>query len=339
VLFFSGWYRGLTRFAGSHSLYGLIPRAAGMVMVLLLISTLIGGPQPPRSFWILYWLLFTGSAIASRIMLRDLLIQQLERRHIQPGQHDEATPTLIYGAGSSGLGLLLALRHDPRFRVVAFLDDDTLLHGRTLQRLSIENPSQLTTLIQSHGIRQVLLALPSISRKRKRLLVDQLTHQGLTVLSIPSLAQLASGHRIVSDLQAVSIEDLLGREASNPELELLGACVSGKAVLVTGAGGSIGSELCRQIVELGATKLLMVERNEYALYAINDELRAQRPQRSEPTDLIPVLGDAAQAGRLTQICTSMASPPSSTLRPTNMCRWSKPISVRGLATMLKPQGL
>jgi FlaA1/EpsC-like NDP-sugar epimerase len=302
VLFFSGWYRGLTRFAGSHSLYGLIPRTAGMVMVLLLISTLIGGAQPPRSFWILYWLLFTGSAIASRIVLRDLLIRQLERHHIQPGHHDSAIPTLIYGAGSSGLGLMLALRHDPRFRVVAFLDDDTLLHGRTLQRLSIENPSQLTTLIQRHGIRQVLLALPSISRKRKRLLVDQLTHQGLTVLSIPSLAQLASGQRIVTDLQAVSIEDLLGREPSNPEPELLGACVSGKAVLVTGAGGSIGSELCRQIMDLGAKKLLMLERNEYALYAINDELHSQRAQRSPQPELLPILGDAAQAARLTQLC-------------------------------------
>jgi FlaA1/EpsC-like NDP-sugar epimerase len=303
VLFFSGWYRGLTRFAGSHSLYGLIPRAAAMVMVLLLISTLIGGPQPPRSFWILYWLLFSGSAIGSRIVLRDLLIQQLERRHIQRGQPDQAIPTLIYGAGSSGLGLLLALRHDPRFRIVAFLDDDTLLHGRTLQRLSIENPSQMTSLIKRYGIRQVLLALPSVSRKRKRLLVDQLTHQGLTVLSIPSLAQLASGQRIVTDLQAVSIEDLLGREPSNPEPELLGACVSGRAVLVTGAGGSIGSELCRQIVELGATKLLLLERNEYALYAINDELRAKLPQHSATTtDLIPVLGDAAQTARLIQIC-------------------------------------
>ncbi len=302
VLFFSGWYRGLTRFAGSHSLYGLIPRSAVMVLVLLLISTLIGGAQPPRSFWILYWLLFTGLAIASRIVLRDLLIRQLERRQIKPGHHDNSIPTLIYGAGSSGLGLLLALRHDPRFRIVAFLDDDTLLHGRTLQRLSIENPSQLTSLIQRHGIRQVLLALPSISRKRKRLLVDQLTHQGLSVLSIPSLAQLARGERIVSDLQAVSIEDLLGREPSNPDTGLLGACVSGKAVLVTGAGGSIGSELCRQIMELGATKLLMLERNEYALYVINDQLLSQRTQPFPKTELIPVLGDAAQANRLTELC-------------------------------------
>jgi FlaA1/EpsC-like NDP-sugar epimerase len=302
ILFFSGWYRGLTRFAGSHSLYGLIPRTASMVLVLLLLNTLIGAPPPPRSFWLLYWLLFTGGAIASRIVLRDLLIQQLERRRSPSTASTEAIPTLIYGAGSSGLSLLIALRHDPRFRLIGFLDDDTLLHGRTLQRLSIERPSQLPQLIQRHGIRQVLLALPSISRKRKRLLVDQLTHQGLKVLSIPSLAQLASNQRIVSDLQPVSIEDLLGREPSVPDPALLRACVSGKRVLVTGAGGSIGSELCRQIIDLGATNLLMVERNEFALYAIDGELQGRIRRAGGATELVPVLGDAANAGRLRSLC-------------------------------------
>lgn len=302
ILFFSGWYRGLTRFAGSHSLYGLIPRTASMVLVLLLLNTLIGAPPPPRSFWLLYWLLFTGGAIASRIVLRDLLIQQLERRRSPSTASTEAIPTLIYGAGSSGLSLLIALRHDPRFRLIGFLDDDTLLHGRTLQRLSIERPSQLPQLIQRHGIRQVLLALPSISRKRKRLLVDQLTHQGLKVLSIPSLAQLASNQRIVSDLQPVSIEDLLGREPSVPDPALLRACVSGKRVLVTGAGGSIGSELCRQIIDLGATNLLMLERNEFALYAIDGELQGRIRRAGGATELVPVLGDAANAGRLRSLC-------------------------------------
>lgn len=306
VLFFSGWYRGLTRYAGSHSLYGLIPRTAFMVLVLLLVNTLIGGPQPPRSFWLLYWLLFTGGAIASRIVLRDLLIQQLERSRIRAGTANEAIPTLIYGAGTSGLSLLTALRHDPRFRVVAFLDDDSLLHGRTLQRLTIERPSQLPQLIQRHGIRQVLLALPTMNRTRKRLLVDHLTHQGLKVLSIPSLAQLATNQRIVTDLQPVSIEDLLGREPSVPHPDLLRACVSGKGVLVTGAGGSIGSELCRQIIDLGATRLLLVERNEFALYAIDAELQGRIQRAAAGTELIPVLGDAATAGRLEALCRRFA---------------------------------
>ncbi len=298
VLVVSGWYRGLTRYAGSHSLYGLVPRSGAMVLILLLSSTLIGGPQPPRSFWILYWLLFTGGAIASRIVLRDVLVHHLDQReNHQPGDA-QGDATLIYGAGASGMGLLLALRNDPRFRIVGFLDDDAGLQGRTLQNMAIHTPLRLPRLIERHGVRKVLLAMPTMSRRRKRLLVDQLTHRGLEVLSIPSLAQMASGQRIVSDLQAVAIEDLLGREPSNPDPVLLKAGVAGKVVMVTGAGGSIGSELCRQIVALGASRLLLVERNEYALYAIERELRSHLGD----VDLHAILGDACNASRLTLLC-------------------------------------
>lgn len=300
VLFLSGWYRGLTRYAGSHSLYGLVPRATLMVLVLLLISTLIGGPQPPRSFWLLYWLLFTSGAIGSRIVLRDLLIHHLDRKGPPSHEAPHTSNTLIYGAGSSGLSLLQALRNDPRFRVFGFLDDDKLLHGRTLQNLRIDSPARLPQLVERQGIRQVLLAIPSISRHRKRLLVDQLTHLGLEVLSIPSLSQLASGQQIVTDLQPVSIEDLLGREPSNPDPHLLQTSVRDKAVLVTGAGGSIGSELCRQILALGARRLVLLERNEYSLYSIDRELREKRGNR--PTQLQAVLGDVADARRLIEIC-------------------------------------
>ncbi len=298
VLVVSGWYRGLTRYAGSHSLYGLVPRAGVMVLILLLISTLLGGPQPPRSFWILYWLLFTGGAIASRIVLRDVLVHHLDLRSSQSAPSSSGDATLIYGAGASGMGLLLALRNDPSFRIIGFLDDDENLQGRTLQNLRIDTPVRLPRLIEKYGVSRVLLAMPSISRRRKRLLVDQLTHSGLKVLSIPSLAQMASGQRIVSDLQPVSIEDLLGREPSNPDTALLKAGVEGKVVMVTGAGGSIGSELCRQIVALKARALLLVERNEFALYTIEKELRTN----GEATQLLAVLGDACNASRLTLLC-------------------------------------
>ncbi len=298
VLVLSGWYRGLTRYAGSHSLYGLVPRSGLMVLIFLLVSTLMGGPQPPRSFWILYWLLFTGGAIASRIVLRDVLVHHLDQRENHRNGTGLGEGTVIYGAGDSGMGLLLALRNDHRFRIVAFLDDAESLQGRTLQNLPIHSPLRLPRLIERHGVRKVLLAMPTIPRRRKRLLVDQLTHFGLEVLSIPSLAQMASGQRIVSDLQPVAIEDLLGREPSNPDPVLLKAGVEGKAVMVTGAGGSIGSELCRQIVALGATRLLMVERNEFALYAIERELRSHHCS----SELHAILGDACDASRLTLLC-------------------------------------
>jgi FlaA1/EpsC-like NDP-sugar epimerase len=294
VLLVSGWYRGLTRYAGSHSLYGLLPRALVMVLVLLMVSTLMGGAQPPRSFWILYWLLFSGGAIASRIILRDVLISQLDRRRHPQVQIQEPNITVIYGAGHAGMTLLQALRNDQRFRVVGFLDDDSQLHGRTLQNLRIDSPVRLPRLVEQHGVRKVLLAIPSLPRQRKRLLVDQLTRLGLEVLSIPSLAQLAEGQRIVSDLQPVAIEDLLGREPSRPDPLLLEASVRGKSVLVTGAGGSIGSEICRQALQLGASRLILVDSSEYALYRIDRELQVP----GGATEVVPVLGDVADARRM-----------------------------------------
>jgi FlaA1/EpsC-like NDP-sugar epimerase len=274
VLWLSGWYRGLTRYTGSYSLYGLIPRSFLMVILLLFLSTRVYMITPPRSYWILYWLLFTAGAIAMRIVLRDILIKQIERHNLRSvhGLIEESDATLIYGAGSSGLTLLLALRNDPRFKIIGYLDDDSFLHGRTLQNQPIYSPDKINYLINKFSLKQVLLAMPSISRQRKRYLVDNLTHHGIKVLSIPSLGQLASGSRIVSDLQTVSIEDLLGREPSSAIPKLLKASVENKVVLVTGAGGSIGSELCRQIAMLGAKRLIILELNEFALYSIKKEL-------------------------------------------------------------------
>ena len=300
VLWLSGWYRGLTRYTGSYSLYGLIPRSFLMVILLLFLSTRVYMISPPRSYWILYWLLFTAGAIAMRIVMRDILIQQIERNNARSltGQIEESDTTLIYGAGSSGLALLMALRNDPRFKVIGYLDDNTFLHGRTLQNQPIFSPDKLLYLIDKYGLKQVLLAMPSISRQRKRYLVDNLTHHGIKVLSIPSLGQLASGSRIVSDLQSVSIEDLLGREISNAIPELLKIGVEDKTLLVTGAGGSIGSELCRQIASLGVQKLVILELNEFALYSIRQELINKLPQGK----LVTFLGNASNARLLDRIC-------------------------------------
>jgi FlaA1/EpsC-like NDP-sugar epimerase len=298
ILLISGWYRGLTRYAGSHSLYGLIPRTGSMVLLMMAYSYIFSVKLPLTS-WLLYWIFFTGGAITTRIVMRDLLIHQLSRQNfIQSPQLASADTTMIYGAGSSGMELFTALRNDPRFRIIGFLDDNSILHGRTLQNLRIDSPARLPMLIQRHKIQKILLAMPSISRARKRLLVDQLTHSGLEVLSIPSLSQLAGKDRIVSDLQTVAIEDLLGREPSNPDPVLLESSVVGKVVLVTGAGGSIGSELCRQIVSLGASKLFLLEQNEFALYAIDNELRS----KDKSISIYPILGDVSNSSPLAALC-------------------------------------
>jgi nucleoside-diphosphate-sugar epimerase len=292
TLFFSRWYRSLTRTTGSHSLYGLLPRTALIVLLLLLVTTLQGGPQPPRSFWLLLWGLITTGLILSRILARDLL--SLSFKQLLKPQSGIAT--LVYGAGEAGHRLLQELHQDPRFNLLAVVDDNPALWHRRLHRLTVHDPEALPDLIQRHGLRQVLLAMPTAPRSRRRALASQLRSLGLEVLTIPSLADIASGRQRVSELQTVAIEDLLGREASEPLAGLLNQAVTAKTVLITGAGGSIGSELCRQVLALGARRLLLLDHSEYALYSLHQELHAAHSR------LVPVLADAADQPHLEALC-------------------------------------
>ena len=181
--------------------------------------------------------------------------------------------TLIYGAGEAGLRLLESLRFDLRFSIVGLLDDAPQLWGR-----------------------QVLLAMPSTPLSRRSQLVRQLKAMGLEVMAMPSLAQIASGESSVSELRPVAIEELLGREPSEPIPELLQAAVQGEAVLVTGAGGSIGSALCRRVLSQRPKALVLLERNEFALYAIHQELHGKA--WAEGVELLPVLADVADRPRM-----------------------------------------
>ncbi len=318
VLLVSGWYRGLTRYSGSHSLYGLLPRTGLMVLVLLLVCTLSGYPDPPfRGFWLLFWLLSSGSLIASRIVLRDVLRYWLAHHAAPlaldgPIDHDEANArsrltTVLFGAGQASNLLLAEIRFKPRFHLMAALDDDPALWGRQLHGLTIHPPSQLPELIAQHQVQQVLLAIPSAPRARRRQLVEWMRSLGLDVLSIPSLTAVASGAQRLTDLRPVRIEDLLGRDPTPADPMLLAAPVKGRSVLVTGAGGSIGSELCRQILQQKPARLVLVEQSELALYSIEQELRkmlaSRQPVWSLPeapdTDLlVPVLADVADQPRL-----------------------------------------
>lgn len=311
VLLLSGWYRGLTRFSGSHSLYSLVPRTGVIVLLLLLVSTLTANPTPPfRGFWLLFWSLFTGSLISSRILLRDLLRYWLARQQDKAmarsaaaaNQSPAAIPTLVFGAGQAADLLLAELRHQSRYALVAVIDDDPRLWGRQLHALPILPPGALPKLIERHGIRQVLLAIPSASDARRRELVKQLSGLGLVVLSIPSLSRIAAGEQVVSDLRPVSIEELLRRDPNPADPALMRDAIQGRSVLVTGAGGSIGSELCRQILRHGPTRLVLFERNEFALYSIEQELHhlaaAQQDPDLDKTTLVPVLGDVADQPRL-----------------------------------------
>jgi FlaA1/EpsC-like NDP-sugar epimerase len=200
-----------------------------------------------------------------------------------------AKSTLIYGAGEAGVRLFESLRIDNRFKLDGFIDDKASLQGRTLMGLPIFSSSKISDLIDRFDVSQILLAMPSISRRRRFEISRELSKFGLKVLETPSLAQIASGERSVSDLSEVSISALLGRDSSRPDPELLKSAVFQEVVLVTGAGGSIGSALCRTIIDALPRALILFERNEYALYSINRELRSLARLRG--VELISVLGD------------------------------------------------
>ena len=278
---FSGQYKGLTRYVGSRALYHLMLRNGLLVLLLLLGGILLRLPLPPRSSWLLLWLLLTAFTGAVRFALRDWLLSVQRRRH------DTTTAVAIYGAGQAGGQLAAALRLAGRHRVRLFLDDNPQLWGRNLNGVPVYPPQVLQQ--GDHAVDQVLLAIPSLSRSRRRRIVEELQEGGWPVLQVPSVDDIASGRASIDALRPIAIEDLLGRDAVPPDPALLGPGIQGASVCVTGAGGSIGSELCRQILRLRPRRLVLLERSEPSLYAIHQELSQELPAGIA---LEPALGSA-----------------------------------------------
>ena len=281
---FTGQYKGLTRYVGSLALYRLAGRNGLLVLLLALVGVMLRLPLPPRSSWLLLWLLLTGFTGVVRFALRDLLLSlQSKPRHT-------LIRVAVYGAGSAGAQLAAALRQAGSHNVELFLDDEPTLWRRDINGIPIQPPQILRERLGD--VDQVLLAIPSLSRSQRRRIVDDLQSLGIPVLQVPSVEEITSGRTRIDDLRPVAIEELLGRDAVPPDPQLLGPGIAGQVVLVSGAGGSIGAELCRQILALRPRRLVLLERSEPSLYAIDQELR-----RSLPTDveLVAVLGSAADS--------------------------------------------
>ena len=281
---FTGQYKGLTRYVGSLALYRLAGRNGLLVLLLALVGVMLRLPLPPRSSWLLLWLLLTGFTGVVRFALRDLLLSlQSKPRHT-------LIRVAVYGAGSAGAQLAAALRQAGSHNVELFLDDEPSLWRRDINGIPIQPPQILRERLGD--VDQVLLAIPSLSRSQRRRIVDDLQSLGIPVLQVPSVEEITSGRTRIDALRPVAIEELLGRDAVPPDPQLLGPGVAGQVVLVSGAGGSIGAELCRQILALKPRRLVLLERSEPSLYAIDQELR-----RNLPTDveLVAVLGSAADS--------------------------------------------
>ena len=279
---FTGQYKGLTRYVGSLALYHLAGRNGLLVLLLALAGVMLRLPLPPRSSWLLLWLLLTGFTGAVRFALRDLLVS------LQNNPRHALIRVAVYGAGSAGVQLAAALRHAGSHNVELFLDDEPRLWRRDINGIPIQPPQVLRERLGD--VDQVLLAIPSLSRSHRRRIVDGLQEFGIPVLQVPSVEDITSGRTRIDALRPVAIEELLGRDAVPPNPQLLGPGIAGQAVLVSGAGGSIGAELCRQILALGPRRLVLLERSEPSLYAIDQELRRSLPAG---TELVAVLGSAA----------------------------------------------
>jgi len=214
-------------------------------------------------------------------------------------RHAARPKVLVYGAGTAGRQLADAMANSLEMKVIGFLDDDSRLHGSALNGLPIYNPSDLPNLVTTLNVSNVLLALPSITRHRRNEILAQIRESHVSVRTLPSLVELAQGKVSISDLRELDIDDLLGREPVAPDAILLAKNIADKVVLVTGAGGSIGSELCRQILNVGPKRLLLIEQSEFALYAIHQQLEEALNGRA--IDLLPLLASVQDEARMREI--------------------------------------
>lgn len=283
-----GFYRAVVRYISTRAMETIAIGVLFSALILFSISQLFG-LTIPRSVPLIYALLAFVIIGGVRFALRALV----ERQMFQSKEN-----VIIYGAGESGRQLLTALRNGSEFAVVGFVDDNAELHLQEISGVHVFGPGQLPSKVKEFGVRKVLLAMPSASGVAKRVIVDRLAELDLEVRTIPGIADLVTGKAEVNDLQAVSVEDLLGRDPVPAQCDLLDRSITGKTVMVTGAGGSIGSELCRQILMQGAEKIVLFDVSEYALYRIDDELQSIAADQGLVTKIIPVIGSVQNPGRL-----------------------------------------
>ena len=289
----SGLYRAIFRYSGWPALLSVARAIAIYGIIYASIFTAIGVAGVPRTVGIIQPILLLLFVGASRALARLWL-----GNHYQSLLKKENRPKVfIYGAGESGQQLARAMSGSQEMQVVGFLDDDERLYGHVLNGQPIYNPADLPSLAETLGIKDVLLAMPSVRRKRRNEILSQIQQAQVSVRTLPSVSDLAQGKVTTSDLRELDIDDLLGREAVTPNQILLGKNITGKIVMVTGAGGSIGSELCRQIIGLGPKKLLLVEQSEFALYNIYQELESKKTELG----FIPLLASVQDADRMNEI--------------------------------------
>ncbi|WP_327207909.1 nucleoside-diphosphate sugar epimerase/dehydratase [Rhizobium johnstonii] len=296
-----GMYRAIFRYANMAAFITVLKAIAIYGVAFMTIFTALSVPGVPRTVGILQPFLLLIAIGLSRLSIRYWLGDAYQRIL----HKNMLAKVLIYGAGTAGRQLAGALINSAELNVVGYLDDDPRLKGGVMGGLPIYDPSDLPVLAESLGVHNVLLALPSASRQRRNEILEHIRKARVNVRTLPDLTALAQGRIAVSDIRELEIEDLLGREAVAPRQELLDKSMRNKVVMVTGAGGSIGGELCRQILRNEPSSLILLDQNEFALYNIHAELRKLAElYRHENLQIVPILCSVRDQDRMEHIMQS-----------------------------------
>ena len=290
-----GLYRAIFRYTGQAAL-AATTKAVGVYGVLLFAALLfVGWTGVPRSLGVLQPLLFLMLVGASRAAARFWLAAQTQQ--MQPSGR-----LLIYGAGTAGVQTAAAMGISGQFKLLGFIDDDAHKVGRSVNGVQVHAQAEVAAMVKKMAVTDILLALPSATRGRRKAIIEALRELPVHIRTLPAMGDLASGRVTVQDFKDLDIEDLLGRDPVPPNTQLLARNLAGKVVLVSGAGGSIGSELCRQILAEKPRQLLLLDHNEYGLYSIHQELQALCVAGNLTVELHPLLGSVAHVQRLQDIC-------------------------------------
>ena len=285
-----GLYRAVIRFMEDRVVFVVAGGVTLSVMLLAAGIALTHTPGLSRGVLAIYWLLAIVYVGATRFVVRSYFLQA-ERRE------DSRKRIAIYGAGQAGTQLAYALRAGREYQPVVFFDDNPAVQKTEVAGLRVYAPDELAAVLAAKQVDELLLAIPSASRARRAEIIDRLEGLHCKVKLVPGMADVVSGNVAVDAIREVEIEDLLGRESVAPDAALLGRCITGKVVLVSGAGGSIGSELCRQIVRLQPSRLVLMELSEFGLYSIEQEMAALCSRGNLRVDLVPVLGSVIHQHR------------------------------------------
>jgi len=295
VFYIRGLYKLVTRFIGPEGTTRIYLAVIIAAVIWALVVLMAGVKDHPRSVIVIYALIAVLLIRLSRQWAGATLLR-LAPEH-KGVSFDERKRVIIYGAGTSGIQLLRALNETGTYKTVAFIDSNPSLAGQMVHGVKVLRPEKIGKTIADENVKEVLLATPSALRGERRLAIRLLEAYPVVVKTLPALEEIASGHVEVSDLRPIDVEDLLGRDPVTPDLELLAANVHGKVVMITGAGGSIGSELTRQLLRLGPKILVLFELSEVALYEIsmeieelNERLHKDEAGAGDTTRVVQVLG-------------------------------------------------